>query len=104
MPTKIVYDGEGFYNFKTKHQIFYREFLQLLCPNTNDRRINICIISKDFYGALKKFGSLLVDLKTRKTPLNEHVRKYRVITFRELEQFNESSFSKNTHIIFHWLN
>lgn len=103
-PVQIVYDGQHFYELDTEKQIFYRQFLRLLCPKNCDGGINICVISEDICDALKKFGSLLVEFKKRDTPFQNHVKKYKVIAFSEIEYFQKSSFSKEVHIIFHWLN
>lgn len=104
MEIEIVYDGEAFYDTETKKPIFYRQFLKLLCPKNNrGKKINICIISNDFYKSLQMFSSLLREFKTRNNGLDNYVGKYKIITFSEISQFKNSNLAKNTHIVFHWL-
>jgi len=104
MPCEVVYDGEGFYNISEVRQIFYREFLRLLCPKNSCSVVTIGIVSKNIFKVVVEFESLLSTLKERNTPVRDYVGKYRVIACCEIEELRNTRTGIEFDLIFYWLN
>jgi hypothetical protein len=103
MPCKeIEYDGKGFYNKSEARQIFYSEFLRLLCPKNNCSVVTIGIVSKSIFKVVIDFESLLSTLKERDTPVRHHVKKYKVIACCEIEELRNSRVGIEFDLIFYW--
>lgn len=101
---EIEYDGKGFYKKSECRQIFYHEFLRLLCPKNNGSVVNIGIVSKNIYKVVIDFGSLLSALKERNNPVHNFVRKYKVFACCEIEELRNCRARKEIDLIFYWHN
>jgi hypothetical protein len=99
---EIEYDGKGFYRRSESRQIFYGEFLRLLCPKSDCSVVTIGILSKDTYKVVIDFDSLLSALKERNNPVRNFVRKYKVFACSEIEELRKYRAGREIDLIFYW--